>query len=200
MSVFPLLVIIMRVNRGALYLPEYTLDELISMYRREKNAKAKIRLLCAIHRKRGLSLQEISEITLLPVSTVSDQLKRLESDLSNLYDKGGRGPHEKLSKDEIHDLIAAISLSPTKSGYPAVLWTTKMVRHFIKERYGLEYTPHGIRKLLNRYGFVLLKPRPEHIKGNKKLHERFKKNYPESLLRICRLDMRSYIWMNQASC
>ena len=37
------------------------------------------------------------------------------------------------------------------------------------------------------------------IRGNKKEQENFKKNYPPSLVNICKMDMRSFFWMNQGS-
>ena len=187
-----------KVSKGNSYLPKHSLDELIGLYQKEKNAKAKIRLLCAIHRKKGMSLQKISNVVILPVSTISDHLIRLQNDFNRLSDDGNQSRPTKLSSDDIQQLLDAISRSPTESNYPAILWTTKMIRHYIVQTFNVEYTLHGIRKLLHRNNFVRLKPRPEHIKGNKEQQKNFKKNYPIYLIDICNLDTKSCFWTNPA--
>ncbi len=48
------------VPRGDGFLPRYTEQELIDLYRKESDSKAKIRLLVAILRKDGKTLREIS--------------------------------------------------------------------------------------------------------------------------------------------
>lgn len=187
------------VPRGPAYLPDKTIDELVTLYHQEDNAKACVRLLCAIHRKKGRVITEIADIMELPVSTVSDHLRRLSNDFDALYDIRNQQRPPKLTQEEHRQLIDAIKKPPAECGYPATLWTTKMVLHYIKSNFDKTFTPHGIRKLLYRENFVLLKPRPYHAKGNKKEQDDFKKNYQESLINICKMDMRSSFWTNQDS-
>jgi transposase len=192
-------VIISYVPKGSGFLPDKEVDELKELYRHENDGKGCIRLLCAIHRKKGRSVTEIAEMLELPVSTVSDHLRRVSGDFGNLHDKHTQQRPPKLTQKEYHQLITAIRNSPVKSGYPAVVWITQMVRHYIDDRFGKKFTVHGVRKLLYRAGFTRLKPRPYHMKGNKKEQENFKKNYPPSLVNICKMDMRSFFWINQDS-
>ena len=49
------------ISKGSDYLPEKTKVELLKLYQKEKESKACIRLLCAIHRKDGKSIIEIPE-------------------------------------------------------------------------------------------------------------------------------------------
>lgn len=49
--------------KGNKFLPKTTLKELETLYTAEKKAKPKTRLLCAIHRKKGATIDEIAEIT-----------------------------------------------------------------------------------------------------------------------------------------
>jgi transposase len=187
------------VPRGSVFLPNKEIDELRKLYRQENDGKACIRLLCAIHRKKGKSITEIAEILELPISTVSDHLRRLSHKFGDLYDKRIQRRPPKLTQEEYQQLINAIKNPPVQSGYPAVVWITKMVQHYIYEKFGKEFTSHGVRKLLYRANFTRLKPRPYHAKGNKKEQEEFKKNYRKSLVNICKMDMRSSFWMNQDS-
>ena len=187
------------VPKGTDYLPNNSINELLNLYRKEKDSKASIRLLCAIHRKNGKSIPDIANILLIPTSTVSDHLRRLSQDLNNLYDERIQQRPPRLTDKEHKRLINAIRSPPTQSGYPAIVWTTKMILHYIRHSFNKKFTPHGLRKLLYRSSFVRLKPRPYHAKGNKKEQEEFKKNYPKSLRNICKMDMRSFFWMSQDS-
>lgn len=187
------------VRIGIDFLPNKTVNELIILYRKEKNCKASIRLLCAIHRKKGKTIPDIANILLIPTSTVSDHLRRLSKDFGKLYDKHIQKRPLRLTDKEHKKLIEAIKNPPTQSGYPAIVWTTKMILHYIQDNFNKKFTPHGLRKLLYRACFVRLKPRPYHAKGNKEEQEKFKKNYPKSLINICKMDLRSFFWMNRDS-
>jgi transposase len=45
------------------------------------------------------------------------------------------------------------------------LWTTKLVRHFIYTRFGLEYCHERVRPVLHTAGFRLRRLRHRHMKG-----------------------------------
>ena len=64
--------------KGEDFLPRVNLDELEKLYFAENKAKPKIRLLCAIHRKRGESIDEIADITNLKRRTVHAILHRFK--------------------------------------------------------------------------------------------------------------------------
>ena len=184
---------------GIEFLSNKTVNELVNLYRKEKNNKASIRLLCAIHRKNGKTIPDIANMLLIPTSTVSDHLRRLSKDFNKLYDKRIQQRPLRLTVNEHKKLIEAIKNPPTRSGYPATIWTTKMILHYIQDNLNKKFTPHGLRKLLYRASFVRLKPRPYHAKGNEEEQKDFKKNYPKSLINICKMDMRSFFWMSQDS-
>ena len=188
-----------NVPKGFDFLPNKSIDELMILFRQEKDSKASIRLQCAIHRKNGKSIIEISKMLIIPISTVSDYLRRLSEDFNRLYDKRIQQRPPRLNDKEYQQLIKTIKNLPTKSGYPAIVWTTNMILYYIQNRFNKKFTPQGLRKLLYRANFVRLKPRPYHAKGNKKEQKKFKKNYPKSLINICKMDMRSSFWMSQDS-
>ena len=187
------------VPKGTDYLPNKSVNELVDLYRREKDSKASIRLLCAIHRKNGKSIPDIANILLIPTSTVSDHLRRLSKNFNKLYDERIQQRPPRLTNKEHKQLVNAIRNPPNQSGYPAIVWTTKMILHYIQTNFNKKFTAHGIRKLLYRANFVRLKPRPYHAKGDKKQQKDFKKNYPKSLRNICKMDMRSSFWMSRDS-
>jgi len=65
-----------KIPKGEQYLPQVSLDELTKLYRKEKDGKAKLRLLAYIHRKKGRTQQEIAELLFHPLMTVHDWLDR----------------------------------------------------------------------------------------------------------------------------
>jgi transposase len=188
-------IFIKQIQKGNDFLPSFSIKELEKRYKSERNIKAKLRLLCAIHRKRNKTIMEIAEITGLPKSTVSDNLRRLKRDnLKLLYDKKNKGALPRLTIQEQRKLINTLSQEPTKAGYPFVFWTTKLVQYYIRKKFKKEFTQHGIRKLLYRLGFTMQKPRQIHHKGNVEDQMKFKKNLDEKLRDIQRTVTRSSSW------
>jgi hypothetical protein len=55
---------------------------------------------------------------------------------------------------------------PRESGYNMSLWTTKLVRHFISTRFGIEYCRERVRQVLHAPGFRLRRLRHPHLKAN----------------------------------
>lgn len=186
----------MYIKKGKEFLWRVSIKELRKEQKREKDYKAKMRLLCGIHRKEGKTIMEIAEITNLPKSTVDDYLRRFENgSLSKIYDKKNKGAKPKLNTKQERKLVKVLSKEPAKIGLPFVFWTTKLVYFYVKKEYKKEFTLHGIRKMLYRFDFTRQKPRQMHYKGNVEEQERFKKNLDERLRNILKEDSRSSFWM-----
>lgn len=190
----------MFVKKGFEFMSAVSLAVLEEKYNHEGNAKAKIRLLCAILRKKGKSQPYISEVSGLPVTTVSDILRRFEQRGKNgCYAIKQTGQPKKLSMIQRMRLKKIISRSPIKAGLPFVLWTTKLVQYIVNKKFGVSYVSIQIHRLLKSMNLTLQKARPEHLKANKKLQAAFKKNFDEELRSLEKLDMRSYFWTNAPS-
>ena len=82
---------------------------------------------------------------------------------------------------------------------PFVIWTTKLVKYIIHKEFGIDYVTMQVHRLLKSMNLSLQKPRPEHIKANKKLQKEFKKNFDEGLKSLEKWDMRSYFWTKAPS-
>jgi predicted transcriptional regulator len=65
------------VPKGKDFLPKYSKQNIVDLYRKEKNAKAKIRPLAAVFRKENMALKEISEKINYPFTTIGDWLRRM---------------------------------------------------------------------------------------------------------------------------
>ena len=188
-------VILMYVQKGNGFLADFSLRQIEKKYDEEKNAKAKIRLQCALLRKKGKSQPYISEATGLSITTISDILRRFEKrGIDGCYAIKQKGQPKKLSSMQRVKLKKIILNSPIKAGLPFVIWTTKLVQYIIHKDFKVDYVAMQVHRLLKSMGISLQKARPEHIKANKKLQVKFKKNFDAELKFLEKVDMRSYFW------
>lgn len=190
----------MFVEKGSQFLVSVSLNQLEKLYAEENNVKAKIRLQCAVLRKKGNSQPFIAEVTGKPVTTVSDILRRFEKrGIKGCYAIRQKGQPKKLSIKQRWKLKRTVSNSPIKEGLPFVNWTTKLVQYFIGKYFKINYTLRQVANILKSFRYTLQKPRPEHIKANKKLQAQFKKKFDGELKSFGSLDMRSYFWTKAPS-
>ncbi len=188
------------IKKGEKYLPKHSKEELKNLYQKEKNAKAKLRLLTAILRKEGKSLDFISESIQIPKTTVHDWLSRLESKgLDGLVDIKQPGRPSWLSKEEKEKLKDVLSRSPEEQGIPFKIWTTSLVQYMTYKLFGVTYKPRNVTKLLNKLGFVLKVPRQKNKKANTKAQEEFKKKLKMKYNIILNLDSISSFWTRRTS-
>jgi transposase len=190
----------MYVKKGNVFLANVAFAQIEKKYADEQNVKAKIRLQCALLRKKGKSQPYISESTGLAVTTISDILRRFEKrGITGCYAIKQKGQPKKLSVVQRVKLKRIVSNSPLKAGLPFVIWTTKLVQYAIQKEFKIEYVAMQVHRLLKSMGISLQKARPEHIKANKKLQAQFKKNFDEELKSLEKLDLRSYFWTKAPS-
>ncbi len=169
-------------------------------YDSETNAKAKIRLQCAVLRKKGKSLGFIAGVVGKRESTISDILKRFEErGVGGCHAIKQKGQPKKLSPIQTVRLKKILSKNPVEENLPYVVWTTKLVQYIIRKKFGIEYVIMQVHRILDSFGLSLQKARPEHLKANKKLQKEFKKNFDGESKSLENLDMRSYFWTKPPS-
>ncbi len=183
-------------NMSSNFLPEISKVKLQELYKKERDSKAKIRLLAAILRKEGKSLSEISHSIQKPIMTISDWLRRIDKEgLHRAYNIKQTGKPSKLTKEQLNELEKILDESPEKQGIPFKMWTTSLVQYVIKKVFDVMYMIRNIRKVIRRLGFRLKVPRPENIKKNKKSVEEFKKKLKKKYNITLNLDSRSSVLM-----
>ncbi len=164
--------------KGERFLPKVNLNQLEELYRAEQKTKPKIRLLCAMHRKKGESIDEIAEVTNLKRRTVHSILHRF-------CDRGilakdsikQEGRPAFLTVRQRRTVVKVLERGPP--GNKTGLWTTKEVKAFIHKKYGVKYTSGHVWELLKTLGLTLQRPRPRHYKHPAEEDtDRFKKKLP----------------------
>ena len=177
------------------FLPNISLKKFENLYHLETNAKSKIRLQCAILRKEGKTIEDISEVAKKANTTISDILNRFEQ--KGIIAKDAvkqKGQPTRLLTKDLKKLNKALSKKPIDFGLPFAVWTTKLVKYFIEKRFGVSYVLMQIHRVLKKIKFSLQKQRPEHIRANKEIQRQFKKNFDEELKNLYVQDMRSPFW------
>lgn len=188
------------VPKGEAFLTGYTTKKLTDLYRRERDAKAKIRLLAAIFRKEGKTYDEISQILKYPLTTIRDWLILIHIEgLSRKVDIKQPGKPKRLTDEQIKKLKPILLKSPQEQGFPFIIWTTKLVIQLIEKLYNVSYKPLQVRRMLHNLGLSCQKPRLTHKKASKKAQEEFKKTSEREFNHMQKMDMRSYFWTKASS-
>lgn len=147
--------------QGEEFLPQTSVFKLRQLYRKEMSAKPKLRLLAALHRKRGQSLDEIAQQIQRPRRTVHYWLQSFQSrglSAMNPIPQTGRPPKLKLRQRQ--ELLRRLEGGPPHQ--PGGLWTSRQVRQLIAGRYGVNYRAQHVWRILRHMGFSLQRPRPRH--------------------------------------
>lgn len=156
--------------------------KLEAAYRRERSKKAKMRLLAAIKRRQGKSIDLIASDLEMGRRTVHSWLRRfVEMGLQGAYDIKQPGRPKRLTDQQLKSLREDLIAGPEKFGFSKQLWTTRMVQKHVRRKYKVSYVDRHMRRLLRRMGFSCQKPRPVHYKTDKRAQERFKKTSARSL-------------------
>ena len=181
------------ISKGNDFLPNLELSQIISLYKQEQNAKAKIRLQACIERKQGKTLEQISEKVHYPLTTVGDWLRRMhEQGIERRYNIKQTGRPAWLSKKQKKELKKVLAESPEKQGIPFRIWTIKGLAYYVSKEYNVVYKLRNLEYLVHELGFNFKKPRQEHMKANKEAQEKFKKKFEKKLVPTWKLSGKSY--------
>lgn len=147
--------------RGEEFLPDFSLDELKKRASAEKRKQPHLRLLVALNRKEGKSIDKIADAVGLHRRAVHDILHRFEERGLKAADglpKPGR--NKRLTIKQLKNLRKCLLQKPFKSGFDEGFWNGRMVQELVRKKYHVHYCNGWIPKLLQRLGFSYKKPRP----------------------------------------
>jgi len=133
------------------------------MYDQEKNAKSKLRLLSAVHRKRGKSIDEITGLLSKPRRTVHGWLTRFQKRGINGKDSIKQsGRPAILTLTQRKNLVNDLERGPPHNS--TGLWSTKELKDLLKRKYRVEFVNQHIWRMLVSLGFSMQRPRKQHYK------------------------------------
>jgi|SRR5271157_3738695 len=184
--------------KGDEFLPTISLGALRRMYDEEKSYKAKSRLLVALKRKEGESMDSIASQLEMRRITVNMTLHRFQDrGIPAKDDEKRSGRPKELTEVQLKILRKQLLKGPRKGQNP--LWTTKMVMDLVDREYNKKYTVRHMRRLLHQLGFSVQKPRPRHYKTDVAEQEHFKKTSGKASENTENEDSQYFVWTSVSS-
>ena len=178
-----------KLTKGNDFLPTISINKLQKMYDQETNAKSKLRLLSAVHRKQGKSIDEITGLLSKPRRTIHGWLTRFQKRGINGKDSIKQsGRPATLTLTQRKNLVKDLERGPPHN--ISGLWSTKELRDLLKRKYGVEFVNQHVWRLLVSLGFSMQRPRKQHYKRpNKEEITTFKKKQDKKLDIIVRKNL-----------
>lgn len=150
-----------KLTKGKEFLPNISLNKLQKIYDKEKNAKSKLRLLCAVHRKRGKSIDDIAYLLSKPRRTIHGWLTRFqERGISGKDSIKQTGRPATLTLAQRKNLVKYLERGPPHNA--TGLWTTKELKDLLKHKFHVEFVNQHVWRLLVSLGFSMQRPRKQH--------------------------------------
>jgi len=125
-------------------------------YKKERDGKIKERILMLIHSYEGKSSRDVGKILQCDQKLVLYWKKRYVSEgLEGLKTKPRSGKPTLFSRRQEEKMKKKIA-----EDNPANPWTTKKVCDLIKKETSIQYTQRHVQRILRKWDFNLLVPRP----------------------------------------
>ena len=152
---------------------EHVLDSLYQVYKAEEDAKVKERILMNIRLLEGKSLYDVGDEFRCVPSKVHYWKKRFRNEgVEGLRDRSRSGRPRLISNRKEKTILHIIESSRiTEEGVSS--WSTTHIRDLIRRKTGVTYTTRHVIRLMHRWGFEKIKPRPEHCHAASKQARRW---------------------------
>ena len=185
---------------GEAFLPRVSVPELKQRAAKETQARQRTRLLVALHRKQGLSIDKIAEAVQMHRRSVQDILHRfIKRGMHAAESLPKTGRPKRLKRSQLRDLRERLLRSPATNGFNEGFWSTRLVLALVKREYRVEYDASHLRRLLHELGFSVKTPRPKHYKSSPTKVAAFKKKRVAKSSAQNASDEPRFAWTNAAS-
>ena len=155
----------------------YTIENLNEIEKKLKSDYSKSLMRAVIMRHQGIHTSVVAKTIGKSVPSVTIYINRWnESGINAVADLRG-GSVSTFTNEMLNDLKdTVINKNPRELGFTAATWNTHMLKEYIAEKYGLEYSSEWIRQLLIRLGFSYKRGLYQPTKVDPELQALFKKN------------------------
>lgn len=141
---------------------DITLEDLQELREKTDGEIPRERVLAAIGRRQGDELATLAERHGVVEKTIRNWLDRFAREPIEQapYNDSRPGRPSKLEEHQREQFFDHLQQPPTELGYEQQAWSPKLLLHYVKEEYGVEYSEGHARKLLGKAGLSCRTARP----------------------------------------
>ena len=162
---------------GAVNLREdFSAEELRALAKRSRDANQSRRLLSLAAIRDGKDRGEAAKIGAMDRQTLRDWVHRFNvSGPEGLVDNRTEGPKPRLSEEQLAQFAKIVEAGPDHETDGIVRWRRVDLKRVIAEKFGVDFHPRYVGKLLKKLGFSHISARPRHPAQDERIVEGFKK-------------------------
>src|ERR1700690_852146 len=143
---------------------------------RSKDANQSRRLLSLAAVRDGMDRGAAAKIGGMDRQTLRDWVHRFNaSGPDGLLDNWTDGPRPRLSGEQMAAFAQIVEAGPDRERDGVVRWRRIDLKRVIAERFGVDFHPRYVGKLLKKLGFSHISARPRHPAQDERIVEAFKK-------------------------
>jgi transposase len=155
---------------------DYSAEELRTLARRSKAVSQSRRLLSLAAVRDGMDRGAAAKIGGMDRQTLRDWVHRFNaSGPEGLIDNWTEGPKPRLSEEQLAQFAQTVEAGPDREKDSVVRWRRIDLKRVIAERFGVDFHPRYVGKLLKKLGFSHISARPRHPMQDERIVEAFKK-------------------------
>jgi transposase len=147
-----------------------TIDRLTRLRKqaeREGAYRVAKRLQAVVLNSEGRTSGELAEILKAPRSRVSEWLSLYAAHgVEGLLEGQRAGRPRMLTESQQEQLTDLLDRGPVAYGLDVGVWTSPLIAWVIKEEFGIPYHPGHVRKMLDRLGYSVQRPRRRLARAN----------------------------------
>lgn len=153
-----------------------TYDFVVGLYKTERNARIKIRLLAVKLAYEGKKSEDIGEIISESGSRVRSHLNRYNAHgYEGLKELSHPAPAEIINEVEKVEIDKALQQSPRSSEIENSNWTGPLLKNWISQRFGKMVSRTTSYNILNRLGYSKTRPKRKSKKADPDKEDEFRK-------------------------
>src|SRR5271163_1372596 len=142
---------------------DYSAAALRALARRSKDANQSRRLLSLAAVRDGMDRGSAAKIGGMDRQTLRDWVHRFNAGgPDGLIDNWTEGPKPRLSAEQLAQLAQIVEAGPDREIDGVVRWRRLDLKRVIAERFGVDFHPRYVGKLLKKLGFSHISARPRH--------------------------------------
>ena len=161
---------------------DYSAEELRALARRSKDVNQSRRLLSLAAVRDGMDRGAAAQDRRHGPPDLRDWVHRFNaSGPEGLIDNWTEGPKPRLSAEQLAEFAKIVETGPDREKDGVVRWRRIDLKRVIAEKFGVDYHPRYVGKLLKKLGFSHISARPRHPAQDERIVEAFQKNFPRAL-------------------